>query len=158
MRRISLNLVPHSRELFDNFMTDVIARRGQLGLFGFIAFILASSNLVHSLLENIRFEKYVHPEIVFVGSIVGVASSFALFLFLYRFSPSQTRSRSARLVAPGTATCLFSNFKMGFWYLSAIRSNDNRNIWRAQRCRVFLSLALLRLHDFYLWYRAGMDI
>jgi uncharacterized BrkB/YihY/UPF0761 family membrane protein len=120
-------------------MTDVIARRGQLGLFGFIAFILASSttfgsirlvlnrvfggrehrglvrgkfmevvmmfgtsllffivigvvyviNLVHSLLENLWFEKYVHPEIVFVGSIVGVASSFGVLLFLYRFSPSQ---------------------------------------------------------------------
>jgi len=164
MRRISLNLVPHSRELFDNFMTDVIARRGQLGLFGFIAFILASSttfgsirlvlnrvfggrehrglvrgkfmevvmmfgtsllffvvigvvyviNLVHSLLENLWFEKYVHPEIVFVGSIVGVASSFALFLFLYRFSPSQTLSRSGLLVASGTATCLFQISRWGF--------------------------------------------
>ena len=41
IRRISLNLVPHSRELFDNFITDVIARRVLLGLFGFIAFLLA---------------------------------------------------------------------------------------------------------------------
>ena len=157
IRRISLNLVPHSRELFDNFITDVIARRGLLGVFGFIAFLLASSttfgsvrlvlnrvfggheqrglvrgkfmevvmmlgtslvffvvigvvyviNLVHSLLENLWFEKYVHPEIVFAGWIVGVASTFALFLFLYRFSPSQTLSRSGLLAASGTATCLF---------------------------------------------------
>ena len=119
IRRISLNLVPHSRELFDNFITDVIARRVLLGLFGFIAFLLARGttfgsvrlvlnrvfggheqrglvrskfmevvmmfgtslvffvvigvvyaiNLVHSLLENLWFEKYVHPEIVFAGWI-----------------------------------------------------------------------------------------
>src|SRR5262245_8698916 len=49
IRRISLNLVPHSRELFDNFVTDVIARRGLLGLFGFIAFLLASSTTFGSV-------------------------------------------------------------------------------------------------------------
>src|SRR3954471_14851681 len=43
IRRISLNLVPHSRDLFDSFITDVVARRGVLGLFGFVAFLLASS-------------------------------------------------------------------------------------------------------------------
>jgi membrane protein len=164
MRRISLNLVPHSRDLFDNFVTDVIARRGLLGLFGFIAFVLASSttfgsvrlvlnrvfggheerglvrgkfmevammfgtsllffvvigvvyliNLVHSFLENLWFEKYVHPEIVFAGWTVGVASTFALFLFLYRFSPSQTLSLSGLVAASGTATCLFQISRWAF--------------------------------------------
>jgi membrane protein len=164
IRRISLSLVPHSRDLFDTFVTDVIARRGLLGLFGFIAFLLASSttfgsvrlvlnrvfggheqrgliqgkfmevvmmfgtsllffvviaivyviNLAHSFLENLWFEKYVHSEIVFAGWTVGVASSFALFLFLYRFSPSQTLSRSGLVAASGTATCLFQLSKWAF--------------------------------------------
>jgi len=49
IRRISLNLIPHSSDLFDNFITDVIARRGLLGLFGFIAFLLASSTTYGSV-------------------------------------------------------------------------------------------------------------
>jgi membrane protein len=164
VRRISLNLVPHSRDLFDNFVTGVIARRGLLGLFGFIAFLLASSttfgsvrlvlnrvfgareqrgllrgkfmevvmmfgtsllffiviaivnviNLIHSFLENLWFEKYVHPEIVFAGWTVGVAATFALFMFLYRFSPSQTLSNSGLVAASGTATFLFQISKWVF--------------------------------------------
>ena len=164
IRRISLNLIPYSSDLFDNFITDVIARRGLLGLFGFIAFLLASSttfgsvrlvlnrvfggrehrglvrgkfmevvmmfgtsllffvvigvvyviNLAHSFLENLWFEKYVHPEIVIAGSIVGLASTFVLFLFLYRFSPSQTLSSSGLLAASGTATGLFQISKWAF--------------------------------------------
>src|SRR5881409_2237457 len=39
IRRISLNLVPHSRDLFDAFVMDIVARRGVLGFFGFIAFL-----------------------------------------------------------------------------------------------------------------------
>jgi hypothetical protein len=42
IRRISLNLVPHSRDLFDSFITDVVKRRGLLGFSGFIAFLFFS--------------------------------------------------------------------------------------------------------------------
>src|SRR6516225_5778219 len=35
IRRISLNLVPHSSDLFDSFITDIVARRGLVGFFGF---------------------------------------------------------------------------------------------------------------------------
>lgn len=164
IRRISLNLVPHSRDLFDSFITDIVARRGLVGFFGFIAFIFASSttfgsvrlvlnrvfggreyrglvrgkfmqivmmfgtslvffiiiavvyaiNVVHSFLENLWFEKYLHTEIMFVIWIAGLAASFALFLFLYRFSPATTLSRSGLLVASGTATFLFQISKWAF--------------------------------------------
>ena len=164
VHRISVNLIPHSQDVFDNFITSVVARRGLLGLFGFAAFLFASSttfgsvrlvlnrifggresrglihgklmevvmmfgtslvffiiicvvyaiNLVHSILANLWFEKYLHPGIVFVGWAVGFLSTFALFLFLYRFSPSETLGRSALLVASATATCLFQMSKWAF--------------------------------------------
>ena len=164
IRRISLNLIPHSHEVFDDFITSIVASRGVLGFFGFIAFLFASSttfgsvrlvlnrilggresrglvqgklmedvmmfgtsllffiiigvvyviNLVHSILANLWFEKYLHPEIVFVGWVVGFLSTFALFWFLYRFSPSETLRRSALLVASVTATGLFQISKWAF--------------------------------------------
>jgi len=49
IRRLSLNLVPRSRNLFDNVITDIIARRGLLGVLGLIAFILASSTTFGSI-------------------------------------------------------------------------------------------------------------
>jgi uncharacterized BrkB/YihY/UPF0761 family membrane protein len=157
IRRISLNLVPHSKDLFDTFITDIVARRGLVGFFGFIAFIFASSttfgsvrlvlnrvfggredrglvrgkfmqivmmfgtsllffiiiavvyaiNVLHALLENLWFEKYLHSEIMFVIWIAGVAATFALFLCLYRFAPAATPSRSGLLVASGTAHFYF---------------------------------------------------
>ena len=164
IRRISLNLIPHSSDVFDSFLTTVVARRGLLGFFGFLAFLLASSttfgsvrlvlnrvfggrehrglfhgklmelvmmfgtsllffviiwvvyvvNLGHSLLENLSFEKYVHEQILLLGWMVGFVSTFALFLFLYRFSPSVKLSRAGLLVASGTATCLFQISKWAF--------------------------------------------
>jgi membrane protein len=164
LRRISLNLIPHSSDLFDSFVTSVVARRGLLGLFGFLAFLVASSttfgsvrlvlnrifgcretrglvhgklmevvmmigtsllffiiivvvsviNLVHSIVANLPFEKYLHPGIVFLGSSVGFLSSFALFYFLYRFSPSETLNSSALLIASITATGLFQISKWAF--------------------------------------------
>jgi membrane protein len=164
LRRISLNLIPHSPDLFDSFVTSVIARRGLLGIFGFLAFLLASSttfgsvrlvlnrvfgfretqglvrgqlrqivmmigtsllffvmtgvvsliNLVHSLLANLPFERYIHPGIVFAGSSIGFLSTFALFFFLYRFSPSGTLRPAALTVASITATALFQISKWGF--------------------------------------------
>src|SRR5215471_8074174 len=121
LRRISTNLIPHSQDVFDNFIVSVIARRGLLGFFGFVAFLLASSttfgsvrlvlnrvfgcresrgivqgkameivmmfgtsllffliicvvyviNVVDSILSNLWFEKYVHPELVAMGWIAG---------------------------------------------------------------------------------------
>ena len=165
IRRVSLNLIPHSQyQVIDDFITSVLASRGLLGFFGSIGFVLASSttfgsvrlvlnrilggresrglvrgklmevvmmfgtslllfvvigvvyaiNLVHSILANVWFEKYLHPEIVVAGSIVGFLSTFALFWFLYRFSPSKTLSRSALFVASATATCLFQISKWAF--------------------------------------------
>src|SRR5262249_7986615 len=49
LRRISTNLMPHSQDVFDNFIASVIARRGLLGLFGFVAFLLASSTTFGSV-------------------------------------------------------------------------------------------------------------
>ena len=164
VRRISGNLIPHSSGVFDNFVASIVARRGLLGFFGFIAFLFASSttfgsvrlvlnrilggkehrglvhgklmevvmmfgtsllffviicavyaiNLVHSVLANLWFEKYLHPWIVLIGWIVGILSTFALFFFLYRFSPSETLRRPALLVASGTATFLFQISKWVF--------------------------------------------
>jgi membrane protein len=163
VRRISVNLIPHSQAVFDNFITSIVDRRGLLGFFGFIAFLFASSttfgsvrlvlnrifggresrglvhgklmevvmmfgtsllffviicvvyaiNLVHSLLANLWIEKYLLPWIV-IGWIVGLLSTFALFFFLYRFSPSETLSRTALVVAATTATCLFQISKWAF--------------------------------------------
>jgi len=143
---------------------DIVARRGVLGFFGFISFVVASSttfgsvrlvlnrvfggcehrglvrgkimevlmmfgtsllffiiigvvyiiNLVHSFLENLWFEKYLHSEIVFIGWLVGLASTFTLFLFLYRFSPARTLSRRGLLIASCTATALFQISKLAF--------------------------------------------
>jgi membrane protein len=164
VRRISVNLIPHSHDVFDNFVTTVVARRGLLGFFGFLAFVFASSttfgsvrlvlnrifgcresrgivrgklmevvmmfgtsllffviicivyaiNLVHTLLSNLWFEKYVHPGIVLLISTAGFLSTFALFFFLYRFSPSETLGRPALVVASTTATCLFQVSKWAF--------------------------------------------
>jgi len=164
VRRISLNLLPHSHDVFDNFVTTIVARRGWLGLFGFIAFLLASSttfgsvrlvlnrvfgahdshgivhgklievammagtsllffvifcvvyavNMVQSVLANFWFEKYLHPGIVFLWWAVGFVSTFALFLFLYRFSPSEKLSDPAVFAASMTATCLFQISKWAF--------------------------------------------
>jgi membrane protein len=164
IRRIALNLVPRSNDLFDNFVTDIVARRGLLGFFGFLAFVLASStsfgsvrlvlnrvfrcrenrglvhgkamevvmmlgtsllffviigavyliNIAHMFLEELAFERYVHSGIVFVAWLVGLASTFALFLFLYRFSPSQTLSRVGLMLSSLTATLLFQISKWAF--------------------------------------------
>jgi membrane protein len=164
MRRISLHLVPHSNDLFDSFIVDVVARRGLLGFSGFIAFLFAASttfgsvrlvlnrvfggreyrsivqgkfmevvmmfgtsllffvvigvvyaiNLLHSFLESFRFEKYLHPEVMFLVWLIGLASIFVLFLFLYRFSPARTLDRSSLFVASGTATFLFQISKWAF--------------------------------------------
>src|SRR5881409_2241842 len=43
IRRISFNLIPHSHDAFDNFISGIVDKRGVLGFFGFIAFVLASS-------------------------------------------------------------------------------------------------------------------
>jgi membrane protein len=164
VRRVSLNLIPQSSDVFDSFVTSVVAKRGLLGLFGFVAFVLASSttfgsvrlvlnrifgcrenrglvhgklmeivmmigtsllffiviclvsliNLVHSLLANLAFEKYIHPGIVLVGSSVGFLSTFALFYFLYRFSPTETLGSAALMIASITATGLFQISKWAF--------------------------------------------
>jgi membrane protein len=164
VRRISINLIPHSHDIFDAVVASIVARRGVMGLFGFIAFLLASSttfgsvrlvlnrifggresrgmvhgklmevammagtsllffviiwvvyliNIVQSFLANLWIEKYLHPGIVFAGWAVGFLSTFALFLFLYRFSPSETLHHSALFVASMTATCLFQISKWAF--------------------------------------------
>jgi membrane protein len=49
VRRISLNLIPHSHDVFDNLITSIIASRGLLGVFGFIAFLFASSTTFGSV-------------------------------------------------------------------------------------------------------------
>jgi membrane protein len=46
---MSISLIPHSSDVFDNFVTSVITRRGLLGFFGFIAFLLASSTTFGSV-------------------------------------------------------------------------------------------------------------
>jgi membrane protein len=164
MRQMSTSLIPHSSDVFDNFITTVIARRGLLGFFGFIAFLLASSttfgsvrlvlnrvfgcpesrgivygkvmevimmlgtsllffviicavyaiNLVDSVLTNFRFEKYLHPGFLLISWVVGFLSTFALFFFLYRFSPAATLRRPALIVASITATGLFQISKWAF--------------------------------------------
>jgi membrane protein len=164
IRRISLNLLPHSHDVFDSFIAGIVAKRGLLGFFGFVAFVLASSTtfgsvrlvlnrvfavrehrglvhgkamevvmmfgtsllffviidvvyvmtVVHGLLENLRFEKYLHPGILFIVWVVGILFTFALFWFLYRFSTSKTLSRSGLLVASATATFLFQISKWAF--------------------------------------------
>jgi membrane protein len=164
VQRISTNLIPHSSDVFDNFVRSIVASRGLLGFAGFIAFLFASSttfgsvrlvlnrvfggkesrglvhgklmeivmmfgtsllffviicvvyaiNLVHSFLANLWFEEYLHTGIVLISWIVGLLSTFALFFFLYRFSPAKTLSRPALIVASATATGLFQISKWAF--------------------------------------------
>jgi membrane protein len=191
VQRISANLIPHSNEVFNSFVTSVVARRGLLGIFGFIAFLFASSttfgsvrlvlnrifgcresrglisgklmevvmmfgtssvffviicivyaiNLVHSFLAAVWFEKYIHPGIVLAGWAVGLLSTFALFWFLYRFSPSQTLGRSALLVASATATCLFQISKWAFG-LYLLYAQTTTAIYGALSALVFFFLWL----------------
>jgi membrane protein len=164
LRRLSANMIPHSRDTFDNFVASIVAKRGLLGFFGFIAFLFASSatfgsvrlvlnrvfrgreprgivhgklmevammfgtsllffiifgvvymiNLVESFLATLWIEQYIHPGIVLLGWVVGLMATFALFFFLYRFSPSETLSPPALIVASATATCLFQVSKWAF--------------------------------------------
>jgi len=164
LRRMSTSLIPHSSDVFDNFVTSIIARRGLLGFFGFVAFLLASSttfgsvrlvlnrvfgcrewrgivqgkvmevvmmlctsllffviictvyliNLADSVLTNFSFEKYLHPGFVLISWVVGLFSAFALFFFLYRFSPAAPLRRPALIVASITATGLFQISKWAF--------------------------------------------
>src|SRR5260370_41143245 len=93
---------------------EVVMMFGTSLLFFIIICVVYAINLVHSFLANLWFEKYLHPGIVVVGWAAGLLSTFALFLFLYRFSPAETLSRSALLVASATATGLFQISKWAF--------------------------------------------
>jgi len=86
IRRLSLNLIPHSRDLFDGFVMDVVARRGVLGFFGFISFLLASSTTFGSvrLVLNRVFGGREQRGLV-RGKIMEVAMMFGTSLLF--FSP-----------------------------------------------------------------------
>jgi membrane protein len=164
LRQLSQTLIPHLHKDFDNAITALVDKRALLSLFGFIAFLFASSttfgtvrlilnrvfhakesrgvihgkfmeivlmlgtsvvifvfadivyliNIVHSMLETYRYEKFIHPGIAVIASVIAIASTFALFWFLYHFSPAQTLSRNGLLVAASAATALFQVSKWAF--------------------------------------------
>jgi membrane protein len=164
MRQLSQTLIPHSRNDFDEAIKALIKKRALISVFGFIAFLFASSatfgsvrlvlnrifhasetrgvvhgkfmevvlmlgtslvifvfadivyliNLAHSMLANSRLERFIGPEIVLTASLIAIASTFALFWFLYHFSPAKTLSHNGLLVAAGSATGLFQLSKWGF--------------------------------------------
>jgi YihY family inner membrane protein len=164
LRELSLTLIPHSHNAFDEAIVALVRKRALLSAFGFVAFIFASSttfgsvrlvlnrvfhqpesrgvirgklmeivlmlgtslvifvfadvvyliNVAHGMLTSFRYEKFIHPGIVALGSVVAIASTFALFWFLYHFSPAETLSRKGLLVAAGSATALFQISKWAF--------------------------------------------
>ncbi len=71
-------------------------------------------NVAHSLVSTFRFERFIHPQIVLIASLVSILSTFALFWFLYRFSPAQTLSHHGLMAASGAATGLFQISKWAF--------------------------------------------
>jgi uncharacterized BrkB/YihY/UPF0761 family membrane protein len=83
-------------------------------LFFVMICVVSLINLVHSVLANLPFEKYIHPGIVFAASSIGFLSTFALFYFLYRFSPSKALQPAALTVASTAATVLFQISKWTF--------------------------------------------
>jgi membrane protein len=115
--RLVLNRIfggTESRGLVHGKLMEVVMMFGTSLLFFVIIGVVYAINLVDSLLANFWIEKYIHPGIVLIGWIVGFLSTFALFFFLYRCSPSETLSRSALIVASTTATCLFQISKWAF--------------------------------------------
>jgi YihY family inner membrane protein len=173
MRQLSQTLIPHSKNDFDEAIRALIQKRALLSVFGFIAFVFASSatfgsvrlvlnrifhanetlgvihgkfmevalmlgtslvififadivyliNLAHSMIASSRLAKFIGPEIVLTASLIAIASTFALFWFLYHFSPAQTLSHHGLLVAAGAATGMFQLSKWAFGvYLEYARS------------------------------------
>ena len=164
MRELTTTLIPHSHAEFDNAIAQLVKKRALLSVFGFIAFMFASSttfgsvrlvlnrifharehrgvihgklmeivlmlgtslvvfvfadvvyliNVFHSMISTFRYERFIHSELVIIGSLLAIASSFFLYWFLYHFSPAERLSRHGVLVAAGAATALFQFSKWVF--------------------------------------------
>jgi membrane protein len=115
--RLVLNRIFRASEtrgvVHGKFMEVVLMLGTSLVIFVF-ADIVYLINLAHSMLANSRFEKFIGPEIVVTAQLLAIASTFALFWFLYHFSPAKTLSHNGLLVAAGAATGLFQLSKWAF--------------------------------------------
>jgi YihY family inner membrane protein len=115
--RLVLNRVFHAREtrgvIHGKLMEIVLMLGTSLVIFVF-ADIVYLINVAHSMIETYQVEKYVRGEIVLTASVIAIGSTFALFCFLYHFSPAHTLSRNALLTAAGAATGLFQISKWAF--------------------------------------------
>lgn len=92
VRRISVTLIPQSHDIFDNFITSVVAKRGALGLFGFIAFLLASSTTFGSvrLVLNRVFggresRGIVHGKLMEIVMMIGTSVLFFVIIGVVYF-------------------------------------------------------------------------
>src|SRR5262249_31499386 len=76
----------------------------------------------------------------------------ALFLSVSVFA---FRNTEAPRAGRGFCQCdiVVPVLKMGFRALPAVCSDDDGNLWGAQRSRVFSPVVVLRLYDFYLFGR-----
>jgi membrane protein len=115
--RLVLNRIFRASEtrgvVHGKFMEVALMLGTSLVIFVF-ADIVYLINIAHSMLANSRLEKFIGPEIVVTGSLIAIASTFALFWFLYHFSPAETLSHNGLLVAAGSATGLFQLSKWAF--------------------------------------------
>jgi YihY family inner membrane protein len=115
--RLVLNRIFHASEtrgvIHGKFMEILLMLGTSLVIFVF-ADIVYLINLAHSMLATSRLEKFIGPEIVLTASMIAIASTFALFWFLYHFSPAKTLSHNGLLVAAGAATGLFQISKWAF--------------------------------------------
>src|SRR6185436_9480263 len=86
--RLVLNRVFHKPEsrgvIHGKFMEVVLMLGTSLVIFVF-ADVVYLINIVHSMLATFRYERFISPGIVALGAVVAVASTFALFWFLYHF-------------------------------------------------------------------------
>ena len=115
--RLVLNRVFHAQEkrgaIHGKFMEVVLMFGTSLVIFVF-ADIVYLINVVHGMLASFRYEKFIHPGIVLLASLIAITTTFALFWFLYHFSPAETLSHNGLLAAAGSATALFQLSKLAF--------------------------------------------
>jgi membrane protein len=115
--RLVMNRVFRAREqrgvIHGKFMEFVMMLGASAVIFVFAGAVYFV-NVVHSFVATFGYERFISPGLELVVRLVSLLSTFALFWFLYRFSPAKTLSRRGLLVAAMTATALFQLSKWAF--------------------------------------------
>ena len=115
--RLVLNRVfgiRESRGMLHGKLVEIVMMLATSLLFFVMVAVVYSLNVVHALAANVKYLAFLHPGFVAIGYIVSLASSFALFWFLYRYSPAKSTSPKALIVSALTSTILFELSKWAF--------------------------------------------